>query len=63
MDLAIKLSLAAICIFIAWRTFKMCQANPELFSKQFLGKSFTTVGVLALLLMVMVSLMIMFIRQ
>lgn len=62
MDLAIKLSLAAICIFIFWRTFKMCQANPELFNKQLLGKSFTTIGILALMLIVIVSLMVISIR-
>lgn len=62
MDLVIKLSLAAICIFIFWRTFKMCQANPELFNKQFLGKSFTTIGILALFLIIVVSLMVMGIR-
>ena len=62
MDLFIKFSLIAICIFIAWRTLKMFKANPELFSKQSLGKSLTTMGVLALILIGIVALMIMILK-
>jgi len=62
MDLAIKLSLVAICIFIFWRTFKMCRANPELFSKPYLSKSLSTIAVLALILIGVVFLMVMSMR-
>ena len=63
MDLVIKLSLVAICLFMAWRTVKMIQANPGLFSKASLGKSFMTVGMLALILIAFISLMVLSIRK
>lgn len=63
MDLVIKLSLIAICIFIFWRTIKIIKANPGLFSKAALGKSFTTLGVLALALIVFVGLMVLGLRK
>lgn len=63
MDLVIKLSLVAICIFIFWRTFKMIKANPGIFTKASMGKSLTTIGILALALIVFVGLMVLGLRK
>lgn len=62
MDIVIKLSLVVICVFIAWRTFKMLQANPALLDKASLAKSFSTVGLLALILIGLVALMVFSLR-
>lgn len=62
MDLFMKLSLVAVCLFIAWRTIKILKANPALLSKKSLGKSLTTMGILALILIGVVTLMIMRVR-
>lgn len=63
MDTVIKLSLVVVCIFIGWRTFKMLKENPNLLNKESLGKSFTTIGILALVLIAFVALMIFSLRR
>jgi hypothetical protein len=63
MDLAIKLSLVAVCIFIFWRTFKMIKANPGIFTKESLGKTFMTLGVLSLALIAFVAFLVFSIRK
>jgi hypothetical protein len=50
MNTIIQISLAVICLFIIWRIYGTMKANPNLFSKENLSKSFATAGVLALIL-------------
>ncbi len=50
MNTIIQLSLVVICLFIIWRIYGTMKANPDLFSKANLSKSFATAGVLALIL-------------
>jgi len=62
MDLFVKIILALICGFFIWRTVKLLKANPELLDKQSMSKSFTTVGLLALLLIGIVAFMVVMLR-
>jgi hypothetical protein len=62
MDLFLQILVAAICIFFAWRIFKSIKSQPEAFSKEKMGKSFYTVGLLTLFLIVAVTIMVMFVR-
>ena len=62
MDMFAKILLAIMCGFFIWRTVKLFKANPELLSKQSMSKSFTTFGILALVLIVIVGFMVMMLR-
>lgn len=59
MNLIIQLSILVICLFIVWRIYKVIQANPELLSKANLGKSFSSMGILALILIGGIAMLIM----
>jgi len=50
MNTIIQISLVVICLFIIWRIYGTMKANPGMFSKENLTKSFGTAGVLALIL-------------
>ena len=50
----------ALAGWLIWRTIK---GNPQMFSRANLGKSFTTLGVLALLLIVFVGILILVLRN
>ena len=62
MNTIIQLSLAVICLFIIWRIYKTMKGNPELFSKENLAKSFTTIGVLALILIGGVAILVLLLK-
>jgi hypothetical protein len=57
-----QLSIAVLCLFIVWRIYKVMKKNPGLLSKENLSKSFSTVGVLALILIGGVVLMVMLVK-
>lgn len=57
-----QISLAVICIFIVWRIYKLLKDNPELLSKQNMSKSFTTMGILALILIGGIAMLVMLLR-
>lgn len=48
---------------LAWYGISTIRNNPEMFSKENIGKSFTTVGLLALGLIVFVALLIFLLKQ
>jgi len=58
----IQISISILCLFIVWRIYKVIKTNPELLSKENLSKSFSTVGVLALILIGGVVLMVMLVK-
>ncbi len=58
----IQISVSILCLFIVWRIYKVIKTNPELLSKENLSKSFSTVGVLALILIGGVVLMVMLVK-
>ncbi|HXH54193.1 MAG TPA: hypothetical protein VNK03_00395 [Gammaproteobacteria bacterium] len=49
--------------FLIWMMYRTIQGNPEAFSKANLSRSFTTVGFLALILIVVVGVAIFILRQ
>lgn len=63
MNLVLQLSLLVICAFIVWRIYKVIQQNPELMSRANLSKSFTTVGVLALILLGGIAILVLLLRS
>lgn len=63
MNLLVQLSIAVICLFIVWRIYKVIQANPEMLSRQNLSKSFTTMGVLALILIGGITVLIFLVKN
>lgn len=62
MQLFLQLAAAGICLFFIWRLYKSIKSQPEAFSKEKIGKSFYTIGILTLVLIAAVAVMIMFIR-
>ncbi len=63
MNTIIQISLAAICLFIIWRIYGTMKTNPQLFSKENLTKSFTTAGVLALILIGFVATLVLLLKS
>ena len=57
-----QLSIAILCVFIVWRIYKVIKVNPGLLSKENLSKSFSTIGVLALILIGGIVLMVMLVK-
>lgn len=62
MDLFLKIAIAVMCAFFVWRIYTVIKNNPELMSKQNLSKSFTSMGVLALILIGFVAMLVMLVR-
>lgn len=54
--------LSALSIFLLWRLYRVFKENPSLLSKENLSKSFSTMGVIALLLIGFVATLVMLIR-
>ena len=63
MNTFLQISVAVLCLFIVWRIYKVIQGNPELLSKENVSKSFTTMGVLALILIGFVALLVMMLKR
>jgi hypothetical protein len=61
--MVMQISLAVLCLFIVWRIYKTLQANPELLSKANMGKSLTTMGVLALILIGGIAILVMLVKR
>jgi threonine/homoserine/homoserine lactone efflux protein len=51
---------AGLIVWVAYRTIK---GRPELFSREKLGKSSTSLGILAIVLIMFVALLILMVRQ
>lgn len=63
MNTLIQISVAVLCLFIVWRIYKVIQSNPELMSKDNLSKSFSTMGLLALILMGGVAILVLLLKH
>jgi len=63
MNTVIQISLVVICLFIIWRMYGTMKANPQLFSKENLTKSFGTAGVLALILIGFVVVLVLLLKS
>ena len=49
--------------FLIWMMYRTIKGNPEAFSKTNLSRSFTTLGLLALILIIVVGVVIFILRQ
>lgn len=49
-------------VLIAWVLYRAIKGQPEQFSREKMSKSFSTMGVLALLLMAFVALLVLIVR-
>jgi len=49
--------------FLIWWTYQSIKRNPEVLSKENLNKSFSTMGILALVLIVVVGFVIVWLRS
>lgn len=49
--------------FLIWLMYRTIKSNPEAFSKENLGRSFTTLGFLALILIFVVGVTVYLLRQ
>lgn len=63
MNTIIQISVAILCLFFAWRIYRVIQNNPQLMSKENLSKSFMTMGVLALILIGGIAILIMMLKH
>ena len=52
-----------LALLFIWIGFRMVRSNPQLFSKDNLSRSITTLGVLALLLIVIVAFCVIMLRN
>jgi len=58
-----KILVALGSLFLLWRMYHLIVKNPELFSKENLNKSFRTMGILAVVLILVIGLMITWLRS
>ena len=58
-----QLCTLLLSIFLIWWLWHTYKNNPDMFSKKSVSQSFTTMGVLALLLIALIALMVMLLRH
>lgn len=63
MNTLMQIAFAVLAIFIAWRIYKVIQANPELLSRENMQKSLTTMGVLALILIGGIAILVLLVKR
>jgi hypothetical protein len=62
MEVFLKAMVVAACLFFSWQMFRQLRAHPELLKKENIQRSFGTMGILALGLILFVSLLVMMVR-
>jgi len=58
-----QIAFAVIALFIAWRIYKVIQANPDLLSRENMQKSLTTMGILALILIGGIAMLVLLVKR
>jgi len=58
-----KLFFIVLSIFLIWRLFAYCRANPGAFSKENLNRSFFTLGILALILIGFIAVLVWMVKS
>lgn len=58
-----KILFAIGAILLIWLLYRNIKGNPQAFSRENLGKSFYTLGILALLLIVFIAFLVMIVRS
>lgn len=62
MSWIIQLLFVILAAFLVWWLYRGIRANPQAFSKENLGKSAYTLGVLALILIAFIALCVMMLK-
>ena len=62
MDLGSKIALALFAAFLIWGLFRVIRSNPESLSFANLNKSFGTMGLLALGLIIFIAVIVYLLR-
>ena len=57
-----KLLYVVMAIFLGWMMYRYVRANPQAFSSANLGKSFYTLGILAVLLIAFIAFCVFLLR-
>jgi hypothetical protein len=63
MDMLSKIAAIVFAAFLLWMLFKFLKANPQSLSKENLTKSFYSMGLLGVGLIVFVALLVMLLRR
>jgi len=63
MDIVSKVIAVAFGIFILWGLVSYLRANPESLSKENLSKSFFSMGVLGVILILFIAVVVMLLRR
>lgn len=58
-----KIAAIAFGAFLIWQLYKYVQANPQSLSKESLTKSFGSMGILGIALIVFISVVVMLLRR
>ena len=58
-----KLLFVLLAMFLLWQMYHYIRANPQAFSKESLGRSFFTLGILALLLIGFIAVLVMLVKH
>jgi len=63
LNIILQIAFAILCLFIIWGIYRQIQANPELLSWQNVSKSFTTMGILALILIGGIAILVVLLKH
>ncbi|MBN1684448.1 MAG: hypothetical protein JW855_03305 [Gammaproteobacteria bacterium] len=63
MQMLSKILLTILSLFLLWYLWRIYQRNPQMFSRENWGKSFFTMGVLALILIGVIAICVFFLRS
>ena len=62
VEWVVAATLVLICVFFVWRIYKVVKENPEVLSKENMTRSFTSIAVLALILIGFVAILVMLLK-
>jgi hypothetical protein len=57
-----QIILILLALFIGWSLYKYIRVNPQIFSRENLGKSFYSMGILALILIGFIVLLVVLLK-
>lgn len=63
MSTLAQLAILILAAFIIWRLYAFVRHNPQAFSKDSLGRSIFTLGILCLILIAFVALLVLWLRK
>lgn len=63
MNIILQMCIAILCLFFVWRIYRILKDNPDLLNRDNLTKSFSTMGVLGLILIGFVAILVWMVKQ